>query len=667
MSQQYKASAAEPHKAALELSIMKNYLQITCAFALTIGLLLCRAAVAAPTYALTDLGALVGNAPSDGIAINESGSALLSAQDAYAPSVTHYYMYANGSLVSLGNLALPGSDNGGAVAIADNGLIAGTAQAYDGAHAFLDIGYVLTDLGNLGGTGGASASDLNTSGHVIGWSDNGVNQSAYLYENGRMSGLAGLSGDLSGPSFAYGINESDQVVGEAEFAPAGVNSASVSHAVLWQRGGARDLGSLAGQSGSSDAWAINDIGQIVGTSDTASGNRHAFFLAVNGAMQDIGTLGGLFSFAEAINNNGQVVGQAAIGQNDINGTPITHAFLWQHGSMTDLNTLLPASSGWVLSGAFGINANGQIVGTGIHTAYGVSTRHAFLMTAAAAPWTAASISVGGDGGTRILWTKSNGTASIWTINSGGEISYGPSYGPFSGWTPRKIVTGADNKTRIWWTNANGSISYWTVDAAGGIAYSPTYGRYSGWTAMDIAIGPDAKTRILWTNPSGAISIWTVSAAGAVTYSPTYGPYSGWTALGISVGGDDKTRVLWGQPNGAMSYWTIDPQNRTVYSPIYGPYSGWAPKGISTGADNSNRIMWSGTDGSTSFWTINGYTPVIYSPKFGPYAGWNANCLAVGPDAQTRILWNGSDNGASFWTVAHGNAVSYSPTYGPFNE
>ena len=68
-------------------------------------------------------------------------------------------------------------------------------------------------------------------------------------------------------------------------------------------------------------------------------------------MTDLGTLGGTRSVAVAINDRGQVVGWSE--------TPagVTHAVLWEAGSMTDLGA---PTGGW--SQASGINARGQIVG-----------------------------------------------------------------------------------------------------------------------------------------------------------------------------------------------------------------------------------------------------------------------------------------------------------------
>ena len=88
-------------------------------------------------------------------------------------------------------------------------------------------------------------------------------------------------------------------------------------------------------------------------------------------MQDLGTLGGRNSEATAINDWSQVVGSS-----DIAGSSVTHAFLYQNGAMVDLNTFLPAGSGWVLEAATAINSAGEIAGYGRIGGH----RHAFRLT-----------------------------------------------------------------------------------------------------------------------------------------------------------------------------------------------------------------------------------------------------------------------------------------------
>ena len=79
-------------------------------------------------------------------------------------------------------------------------------------------------------------------------------------------------------------------------------------------------------------------------------------------MSDLGTLpGGTSSAADAINSLGQIVGYSDIGGG------VDSAFLYSGGNMIDLNTLLPANSGWVLQQGLGINDSGQVVGNGDYT------------------------------------------------------------------------------------------------------------------------------------------------------------------------------------------------------------------------------------------------------------------------------------------------------------
>jgi uncharacterized repeat protein (TIGR01451 family) len=90
------------------------------------------------------------------------------------------------------------------------------------------------------------------------------------------------------------------------------------------------------------------------------------YLFSNGTLTDLGTLDGDHSYPYGVNNAGQVVGESG-----------GHAFLYSNGMLQDLNSLIPADSGWVLNTASAINDKGQIVGTG--TFNGQQT-HGFLLT-----------------------------------------------------------------------------------------------------------------------------------------------------------------------------------------------------------------------------------------------------------------------------------------------
>ncbi len=80
---------------------------------------------------------------------------------------------------------------------------------------------------------------------------------------------------------------------------------------------ATDLGTLGGTS--SQAFGINDHGQVVGQSRLANGQLRAF-LWEDGAMTDLGTLGGTFSLARGINDLGQVVGRSTLANGESRAT-----------------------------------------------------------------------------------------------------------------------------------------------------------------------------------------------------------------------------------------------------------------------------------------------------------------------------------------------------------
>ena len=78
-------------------------------------------------------------------------------------------------------------------------------------------------------------------------------------------------------------------------------------------------------------------------------------------ITSLGTLpGDASSLGEGINNQGQAVGSTTDSSGDW-----AHAFIYQNGVMTDLNTLFPASSNLYATMANEINERGQIAGMAI--------------------------------------------------------------------------------------------------------------------------------------------------------------------------------------------------------------------------------------------------------------------------------------------------------------
>jgi len=156
-----------------------------------------------------------------------------------------------------------------------------------------------------------------------------------------------------------------------------------------------DLGNLGGFSTSANG--VNNAGQVIGQSDLAGSSVDHAFLWQDGQMTDLGTLGGDNSVAMAINDAGQIVGYA----DTIPGTFSAHAFLYEDGSMIDMGTL-----GATYSFAYGINATGQVVGELDYLDGRPDIYHSFLYT----------------DGTMIDLGSLGGTFSIaYGINTAGQV------------------------------------------------------------------------------------------------------------------------------------------------------------------------------------------------------------------------------------------------------
>jgi probable HAF family extracellular repeat protein len=110
-----------------------------------------------------------------------------------------------------------------------------------------------------------------------------------------------------------------------------------------------DLGTLGGSS--SLANGINDFGQVVGESKTLAGETHAF-LWDHGTITDLGKAGETSS-AHSINNQGEIVG--AISSKSVRGSAVR----WKNQQRLLLADLAPTGSG---STAFAVNVNGDVTG-----------------------------------------------------------------------------------------------------------------------------------------------------------------------------------------------------------------------------------------------------------------------------------------------------------------
>jgi probable HAF family extracellular repeat protein len=211
---------------------------------------------------------------------------------------------------------------------------------------------VIEDLGTLGGD--SLGLGINAAGNVCGASylSNTDPHTAGLHAFRYVDGLGMIDvGALptGNVSEGKGINRGGRIVGGSMVGVDDSNShAFVASATLVLT----DLGTLGGDY--SYASDISDNGQITGEASNRAGDIHAFLWTSAGGMRDLGTLGGNSSVGRSINENGQVAGETRIGTG-----VATRAFRFTEGvGMVSLGTL----PGGKRSSAYGINDSGQVVG-----------------------------------------------------------------------------------------------------------------------------------------------------------------------------------------------------------------------------------------------------------------------------------------------------------------
>lgn len=490
-----------------------------CAASLAALLLLVARTASAQGYTVTDLGTL-GGSSSDARAINLAGQVIGTAT-LPGDSARHAYLWDNGIMRDLGTLGGTSSNAGGINAwgqVVGFSSLAGSSTT----HAFLYDSGGMHDLGTSGSSSSV-ATGVNDAGWITGTANwpAGGNPYSFIVDGGGMRVPAGAR--ASNASFAFAINASGQVVGQAAVP-------FYKHAVRYDPSGIHDLGTLGGSY--SEAYDINDAGQIVGSSDISPGSssRRAF-LFDNQGMHDLGALdNGDISVALAINSAGQIVGRSR--KASVLGY---FAFLYFNGVMTDLNSLLAPGSGWVLNEAYDINDRGQIVGYGTHN----GQSHAFLLTppAPAAP-----------GGLTVTAISDTQVYLSWMDNSPDETAFALWRQTGSGSFIRLGVL-TPNTTAV----VDGSVSPGTtytyelraIGLGGASAWSnqatitPALPALAPPTFLTAAMLPRAQVRLSWVDNSSnetAFAIWRQTGGGSYTRIGVVPPNTtSFTDAGVSPG------------------------------------------------------------------------------------------------------------------------------------
>lgn len=224
--------------------------------------------------------------------------------------------------------------------------------------AFLNRGKGLVDLGALKGVQSA-ATGINDRGEVIGnWLTADGRLRGFIYACGKARDIGGIPGKSTGFS---DINDA----GYATAAATTPGSNELRGYLRAPNGSFTHLGAIPWD-GNGDPMtspaALNNRNQVAGYSGRFNSPEPGFraFVWSRGTIRDLGDLGSTPNVAAAINDRGQITGQAnlPVGPRD------SVAFLYSNGRMTSLDTR-PATE-YKYSAGHGINNRGHVVGESVH-------------------------------------------------------------------------------------------------------------------------------------------------------------------------------------------------------------------------------------------------------------------------------------------------------------